>query len=74
MLKLRGKPYLAEKAVNPNRASQLGLQHLDCHEPFMTQVASEPHRSHSAATQLSLYGVSITDARIQLVDHGASIA
>src|SRR4051794_3446431 len=59
MLEVSGNPNFSEEAVRTQRPGQFGMQHFECDEPIVLQVAREIHGSHTAAAKLALEHVAI---------------
>ncbi len=66
MLQPRGDPDLALEPLGAERGNQVGIQHLEGDRSLVPEIRRQKHDRHSAATELALERVSVTEGIGQL--------
>jgi hypothetical protein len=67
VLKLGGKPDLAQEPLGAEHGGKLGAEDLERHEPVVPKIACEIDRGHAAAAELALEHVAVSQVRLELI-------
>src|SRR5688500_7038835 len=70
LLQPRGELDLALEAIRVYASGKLRRKHLHDHPAVQAILGCEKNARHSAAAKLFLYGISCTEGRLELFEHG----
>jgi hypothetical protein len=67
MVETSGELDLAEKPLRAQRGSELGMEHLERHGPFVLEITSQINRGHATTPELALERVAVGQGSLEAI-------